>query len=72
MTDGSSRPDEELRSIPGDRRPEASFGGIRIVAAAANDPPFDVDAVVAEEDTWLALSADPTFVRPPGDIPSAS
>ena len=66
MSDGSSRPDEELRSIPGGRRPEVLFAGIRIVAAAADDPPFEVDAAVAEEDTWLALSADATEVRPPG------
>ena len=66
MTGCSSPPNEELRSIPGGRRPEVSFGGIRIVAAAADDPPFEVDAVVAEEDTWLALSADATVVRPPG------
>lgn len=66
MTDSSSSPDEELRSIPGGRRPEVSLGGIRIVAAAADDPPFEVDAVVAEEDTWLSLSADATVIRPPG------
>ncbi len=42
------------------------MGGIRIVAAAADDPPFEVDAEVAEEDTWLALSADPTIVHPSG------
>jgi len=71
MTSGSSRrgadkPGAELHSIAGGRRTEVKFGGIRIVAAAEDDPPFDVAAVVAEEDTWLALSADPSVVHPPG------
>lgn len=36
---------------------ERVVGGVRLVAAPANQPPFPVEAVVAEEDTYLVLSA---------------
>jgi hypothetical protein len=36
---------------------ERVVGGVRLVVAPANQPPFPVDAVVAEEDTYLVLSA---------------
>jgi len=41
-----------------------SFGPVSIVAAPENLPPFDVDAIVFEEDTWLVLSADPKTCEP--------
>ena len=41
-----------------------SLGSLRIVAAPDDTPPFKVDAVAAEEDTFLVLSADPQ-VRDP-------
>lgn len=41
-----------------------SFGSMSIVAAPENSSPFDVDAIVFEEDTWLVLSADPKACEP--------
>ncbi len=38
--------------------PEVSVGSIRVVAAPKSSSPFDVDAIVHEEDTFLVLSAD--------------
>lgn len=32
-------------------------GGVRLVAAPPDQPPFPVEAIVAEEDTYLVLSA---------------
>jgi hypothetical protein len=42
-----------------------SFGSIRIVAAPERWPPFDIDALAVEEDTWLIMSADPKICQPP-------
>ena len=52
-----------LRVIPGGRgrEPEAS---LRIVAAVEDQPPFPVDAVVLEEDTYFVLSTDPQLREP--------
>ena len=41
-----------------------SLGGCRLVAAPKEKPPFKVDAMVAEEDTFLVLSADPVIKEP--------
>lgn len=41
---------------------------MRVVVAPADRPPFEADAVAAEEDTYLVLSA-PVDVRPPADHP---
>ncbi len=49
------RPKFEL--IQGGRRSEFTFGSVRIVAAPEDQPPFPVEAVVLEEDTYLVLSA---------------
>lgn len=40
----------------------------RVVVAPRSRPPFAVDALVLEEDTWLALSAAP-LVREPAEHP---
>lgn len=45
---------------------EIRFGEVRIVAAPQTRPPFPVDAVVFEEDTFLVLSADPVVREPQG------
>jgi len=37
---------------------------LRIVSCPEDAPPFEVDAVAAEEDTWLVLSADPVATEP--------
>ncbi|HEX9698570.1 MAG TPA: hypothetical protein VGD06_03835 [Acidobacteriota bacterium] len=52
--------------LPGGRRAATSFAGLLIVAAPQDDPPFDVEAVACEEDTWLALSTETRVVRSPG------
>ena len=52
------KPKPRLKLIQGGRRSEVSFGSARITAAPEDRPPFPVDAVVFEEDTYLVLSAD--------------
>ena len=52
--------------LPGGRRASTSVAGLFIVAAPQDDPPFDVEAVAYEEDTWLALSTETRVVRSPG------
>ena len=58
----------KLRVIQGGQYFEIPHGSYRIVAAPEEKSPFDVDAVVYEEDTYLVLSADPK-VREPKDHP---
>ena len=53
-----------LRLIRGGLDPELTLGSTRLVVAPRHLPPFAVDAVVEEVDTYLVLSADPE-VRPP-------
>ena len=57
-----------LRLIRGGHRFEISLGSFQIVAAPEYNPPFAVDAVVYEEDTFLVLSAEPV-VREPKEHP---
>jgi len=57
----------KLRVIQGGRR-EILLGSVQIVASPEHRPPFAVDAVAAEEDTYLVLSADPE-VRDPKIYP---
>jgi hypothetical protein len=57
-----------LKLIQGGLHREMRLGSVRIVAAPEDKPPFRVDAVVAEEDTFLVLSADPE-VREPDEHP---
>jgi hypothetical protein len=59
---------DKLRVIQGGFHFEIPHELYRIVAAPKEKPPFDVDAVAYEEDTYLVLSADPT-VREPKDHP---
>jgi hypothetical protein len=54
----------KLKVIKGGFTDETLLGSLRIVAAPTKAPPFDVDAFVFEEDTFLVLSADPQ-VRDP-------
>ncbi len=53
-----------MRLIRGSYPFRLSFESIDIVAAPKDTPPFSIDAVVVEEDTFLVLSADPE-VRDP-------
>lgn len=43
---------------------EIQFDAVRIVAAPETRPPFPVEAVVFEEDTFLVLSAEPVVREP--------
>jgi hypothetical protein len=54
----------KLQLIQGGLRCDMSFGSIRIVAAPERSPPFEVDAVILEEDTWLIMSAEPKMGEP--------
>lgn len=47
----------KFKLIQGGRRSEVALGSIRIFAAPEDHPPFPVEAVVLEEDTYLVLSA---------------
>ena len=47
----------KFKLIQGGRRSEITIGSARIVAAPEDHPPFPVEAVVFEEDTYLVLSA---------------
>lgn len=53
-----------LTVIRGGVQCEMAFGPVRIVVAPQNKPPFDVDAIAYEEDTWLIMSADPKICQP--------
>jgi hypothetical protein len=56
----------KLALIRGGYPSKMSLGSVSIIAAPKDRPPFQVDAVAAEEDTFLVLSADPE-VRDPGE-----
>jgi hypothetical protein len=42
-----------------------TVGGVRVVVARASRPPFPVDAVVVEDDTWFVLGVDPEIDETP-------
>jgi hypothetical protein len=58
----------QLRLIHGGRDLERNVGGVRVWAAPLHQPPFEVDAVVYQEDTYGVLAA-PTEVEPDADHP---
>lgn len=47
-----------LKLIPGHYPFRINLGTVDIVASPENRPPFEVDAVAVEEDTFLVMSAD--------------
>ena len=53
-----------MRLVEGGYHVEMSPGPYRVVAAPKDRPPFAVGAVVAEEDTYLVLSAEPVVKEP--------
>jgi len=55
---GRKDPHSNGPRIPDGRRSATSIGSVRIVAAPEDHPPFPVEAVVFEEDTYRILSAD--------------
>ncbi len=54
----------KLKVIQGGLRSETFWGSVRIVAAPPDAPPFSIDAIAAEEDTFLVLSAAKTVSAP--------
>jgi hypothetical protein len=62
----SNRRDFKLLRGGADR--ERVVGGVRLVTSPPGRPPFPVDAVVVEEDTYLVLSAE-TDLRIPAEHP---
>ena len=54
-----------LRVIPGGLHRTLNFRGLHIVAAPDNSPPFTVQAMAYEEDTFLVMSADPRHAAEP-------
>ncbi len=60
----NGRKKPNLHVIPGGLHRTAEYGAVRIVAAPENAPPFPVDAMTYEEDTFLIMSADPEEVPP--------
>ena len=55
---------KKFKIIAGGLHRKISFEPVRIVAAPENSAPFQVDALVFEEDTWLVMSANPTICEP--------
>ncbi len=55
-----------FKIIPGERDRDFFLGTYRVRVSPRHRPPFPVDAMVWEEDTWLILSAQPV-VSPPGE-----
>ena len=53
-----------LRVIVGGLRRELTLGGLKVVICPEDSPPFAVQAVAVEEDTWLIVSAAPVIAQP--------
>ena len=68
MSRSASSRKAHLRVLPGGRRVSADVAGVRIVIAREDDPPFAVDGVAVEEDTWLTFGV-PSDVLSPADHP---
>jgi hypothetical protein len=54
----------KFKIIPGGLQRKISFAPVRIIVAPEKSAPFDVEALVFEEDTWLVMSANPTICEP--------
>ena len=50
--------------IQGGLHQETAYGPVRIIAAPEKAPPFGINAMVFEEDTWLVMSASPSVCEP--------
>jgi len=53
---------ENLRIIAGGLHRSVNYGALRIVAAPQEAPPFEVEAMTHEEDTFLIMDADPETI----------
>jgi hypothetical protein len=58
----SKRPD--LRAIPGGRSSPKGAETLRIEAATDDRPPFEIDILAVEDDTYAVLGSDPDFREP--------
>jgi hypothetical protein len=58
-----------LRLIQGGRSNRAAQGVVHVVMAPREQPPFAIEALVVEEDTYLVLSADPRAGEPHPEHP---
>ncbi|UCD77226.1 MAG: aminotransferase class V-fold PLP-dependent enzyme [Desulfobacterales bacterium] len=60
--------DNQARSrfhlIQGGLQCRTAFASLNVTAAPEESPPFRVDAVAFEEDTWLMMSAEPEIAEP--------
>jgi len=54
--------------IQGGHQFQMSLGPYAIIAAPTTKPPFSIDAVVEEEDTFLVLSAEARVRKPEGSL----
>jgi len=57
-----------LRVIDGGLHCKMTFNGLQIIAAPKDAPPFKIDTLAVEEDTYLIMSAEPTHI-PPAEHP---
>lgn len=53
-----------LRPLPGGKARIRRLAGLEIASAPRDEPPFAVEALVVEDDTYLVLGADPTYREP--------
>lgn len=60
MTKTVKKDRPRLTLVRGGRISETRVGKMRVAAAPKDAPPFPVEAIVFEEDTFLVMSADPT------------
>jgi len=54
-----------LRLVQGGLSRKLFFGALEIVVAPSRLRPFEIDAIICEEDTWLIMSAEPKEIEPP-------
>jgi len=56
---------QKFRLIQGGLQCQTVFASLNVIAAPETSPPFKVDAIAYEEDTWLMMSAEPEIADPP-------
>lgn len=56
---------QKFRLIQGGLQCQTVFASLNVIAAPEKSPPFKVDAIAYEEDTWLMMSAEPEIADPP-------
>ncbi len=54
----------KLKLIKGGLQAEIHYKSVRIVAAPESAPPFEVDTIAFEEDTYLIMSTDAKIYEP--------